>query len=102
MRKIPGVEESKRKDAKLKHVIINEKRVRNVFSFFVLLTQEYQVSGECCAIPVSDKGAIRKINKCTCGAGMDHTGDVSKDDETPGHHKDWRCGQPTTCTIQIV
>lgn len=102
VRKIPGVEESKRKDAKLKDVIINEKRVKNVLSSVVLLTQEYQVSGECCAISVPDKGAVRKINKCTCGTGMDNTGDVSKDDETQGHHKSRRCSQPTTCTIQIV
>jgi U3 small nucleolar RNA-associated protein 14 len=30
VKKIPGIEESKRKDAKLKNVIINEKRVKNV------------------------------------------------------------------------
>ena len=30
VKKVPGIEASKRKDAKLKHVIINEKRVKNV------------------------------------------------------------------------
>jgi len=30
IKKIPGIDESKRKDAKLKHVIINEKRVKRV------------------------------------------------------------------------
>ena len=41
IRKIPGIEESKRKDAKLKHVIINEKHVKNVAFSFFSLTLEY-------------------------------------------------------------
>jgi U3 small nucleolar RNA-associated protein 14 len=45
IKKIPGIEESKRKDAKLKHVIINEKRAKNVLSVFIILTVEYEVFG---------------------------------------------------------
>jgi U3 small nucleolar RNA-associated protein 14 len=35
IKKIPGIDASKRKDAKLKHVIISEKRVKNVYIVFV-------------------------------------------------------------------
>jgi U3 small nucleolar RNA-associated protein 14 len=33
VKQVPGIDESKRKDAKLKHVIINEKRVKPVFPY---------------------------------------------------------------------
>lgn len=46
IKKIPGIEESKRKDAKLKHVIINEKRVKNVSSQLIrMLIVEREIYG---------------------------------------------------------
>lgn len=53
IKKIPGIAESKRKDAKLKHVIINEKRVKNVPSFCSgVLIVEYEIFGRNGAISI--------------------------------------------------
>ena len=52
VKKIPGIEESKRKDAKLKNVIINEKRVKNVVLIFLRADLEYKVHGRISTISI--------------------------------------------------
>ena len=45
VKQIPGIEASKRKDAKLKHVIISEKRAKNVTSLISEVNLEYEIHG---------------------------------------------------------
>lgn len=92
IKKIPGIEESKRKDAKLKNVIINEKRSKAVrFRFFFDgLFSDYEVS--CfwnCAVSFRNERAVRTIVEYAGWTGMDYERNVSKDDKTACHNTCW-------------
>jgi U3 small nucleolar RNA-associated protein 14 len=43
VKQIPGIDVSKRQDAKLKHVIISEKKVKNVWFLFSQVDLEYEI-----------------------------------------------------------